>query len=125
MLLHRYHLRNRGLKDANIAREAQASVFGRARVRPRWKVSPYPFSNPPKARPSNATGRLGAKPNISMLSAVPASPVIKTGFRPTRSLSLPQITPVENSANAKAEVTMPAYIAIWRLSSVILKDEIM
>lgn len=70
----------------------------------------YPLRRPPSARASKATGKLGAKPNNIMLSAVPASPVNKTGFRPILSLNLPQTTPDENSANANAEVTIPAYI---------------
>ncbi len=71
-------------------------------------MGPYPLSNPPRARPSRATGRFGAKPNTSILSAVPASPARRTGFLPTLSLIRPQTTPDKNSAKANAEVTIPA-----------------
>ena len=53
-------------------------------------------------------GRLVENPNEIMLSAVPASPPMSTGLRPILSLRRPHTTPVENSANAKAEVTKPA-----------------
>jgi hypothetical protein len=72
-----------------------------------------------------ATGKFGANPSTSMLQPVPARPVSRTGFRPTLSLNRPQGTPVENSAKAKAEVTMPAYTEIWRWSEVMLNDWIM
>lgn len=68
----------------------------------------HPFKSPPSARASNATGKLGAKPKINMLNAVPASPVRSTGFRPILSLNLPHATPDENSAKANADVTIPA-----------------
>lgn len=71
-------------------------------------VPTYPLRSPPNARASSATGKLGAKPKINILNAVPASPVRRTGFRPILSLSLPHATPDENSAKAKADVTMPA-----------------
>lgn len=104
MFLDRDHLRDRSLEDTDVAAQAIASVFCSDSLR----GLPYPFNNPPRARPSNATGKLGAKPKINMLRPVPANPVINTGLRPTRSLSFPQTTPVENSAKAKAEVTIPA-----------------
>ena len=72
----------------------------------------YPFKSPPSALASSATGRLGANPKINMLKEVPASPVSRTGFRPILSLNLPHGTPEENSANANADVTMPAYTDI-------------
>lgn len=50
---------------------------------------------------------------MSMLKAVPASPVRRTGFRPILSLNRPQATPDENSAKAKADVTIPQYMNIW------------
>lgn len=80
-----------------------------------------PFNNPPIVRASKATGRLLANPKTNMLIPVPASPVSKTGFRPTLSLSHPQKMLAENSAIANAEVTMPAYIEICFSSSVIPK----
>lgn len=88
-------------------------------------VQAHPFSNPPKARPSNAIGRLFAKPKTTMLIAVPANPMRRTGFLPILSLIRPQATPEENSAKANAEVTMPTYTAIWRVSEVMLKERIM
>lgn len=69
---------------------------------------PYPFKRPPIALAKRATGRLSAKPKISALIAVPRRPIRRIGFRPNLSLSLPHMTPVENSASVKAEVTMPA-----------------
>ena len=88
-------------------------------------VSHYPLSRPPSARPNRAIGRLRANPKTNMLSAVPARPHRRTGFRPTLSLMRPQATPEENSAKAKDEVTMPTYTANVRVSVVILKERIM
>ena len=82
----------------------------------------YPFNKPPKVRASNATGRLLANPKTSILSPVPAKPVSRTGLRPILSLSHPQNMLARNSAIAKAEVTMPAYIEICFSLSVILKE---
>lgn len=82
----------------------------------------YPFKSPPNARASSATGKLGANPKINMLSAVPASPVRSTGFRPILSLSLPHATPDENSAKANADVTIPAYTEISESFLVIPKS---
>lgn len=73
-----------------------------------WITPMFPFNPPPKARASKATVKLFANPKINMLRRVPRSPINKTGLRPIRSEILPHIMPVENSARAKAEVTMPA-----------------
>lgn len=75
-------------------------------------MDPYPFNKPPSARANNAVGRLGENPKMSILKAVPASPVSRTGFRPILSLNRPQATPDENSAKANADVTMPQYMKI-------------
>lgn len=85
----------------------------------------HPFNSPPMALANRATQRFGAKPNMSILTPVPANPVRRTGFLPNLSLIRPQMTPVENSAIAKAEVTIPAYIAMLFSSLVIWKDETM
>ena len=85
--------------------------------------STHPFSSPPNARARRAVARLGEKPKISMLRPVPARPVKRMGFLPNLSLIRPQSTLVENSAKAKAEVTIPAYMAFFLSSLVIWKDD--
>ena len=114
MLLGRNHLGNGGLQDTDIAACRRLSVIRSASVyRTRQQLSyTYPLSRPPRAHASSATCKFGARPKIIMLSAVPASPTSRTGLRPTLSLSLPHGTPDENSAKAKADVTVPAYTAI-------------
>lgn len=124
MILHGHNLSYGSLQHPNISTHLSASRFPDALVHSSTR-NPHPFKSPPKARPSRAIGKFGAKPKTSMLRHVPASPVRRTGFRPTRSLNLPHTTPVENSAKANAEVTRPAYIEIWRSSDVTLKDWIM
>jgi hypothetical protein len=112
VLLDCHHFRDCGLQNTDVSKR-----MGWLELGPQLHLtasvhdpgtSTYPFKSPPSARANNATGRLGANPKISILSAVPASPVIKTGFRPILSLSLPHTTPDENSANANADVTIPA-----------------
>lgn len=71
------------------------------------RMGPYPLSSPPRARPTSATGKFGANPNTSILSAVPASPARSTGFLPTLSLKRPQKKPDANSAKVNEEVTIP------------------
>lgn len=66
------------------------------------------LSSPPNALPTKATQKLGANPTISMDSIVPAHPISKTGFRPTRSERHPQNMPVKLSAKLKAEMKRPA-----------------
>ena len=104
MLLDRDDLGNRSLDDSHIP-----GVSREPRVQPdsAGSIGSYPLSSPPRARPTKATGRLGAKPNTSILSAVPASPARRTGFLPTLSLIRPQATPDKNSAKANEEVTIP------------------
>lgn len=114
MLLGRNHLGNGGLQDTDITACRKLSAFRSASVyHMRQQLSyTYPLSTPPNARASSATCKFGARPKIIMLSAVPASPTSRTSLRPTLSLSLPHRTPDKNSAKAKADVTVPAYIAI-------------
>lgn len=104
VLLDRDNLANRSLNDSHIpgmSRELQLQPANAG------FIDPYPLSNPPRARPTSAIGKFGANPNTSILSAVPASPVRRTGFLPTLSLIRPQATPDKNSAKANAEVTIP------------------
>ena len=124
MLLHSHNLSYGSLQHPDISTRVSASRFPKTLSNSSMK-NPHPFKSPPKARPSRAIGKFGAKPKTSMLRHVPANPVRRTGFLPTRSLNLPQTTPVENSANANAEVTKPTYIEIWRSSDVTLNDRIM
>ncbi len=107
MLLHSDNLSYGGLEYSYVP---TISLLADSFLQMHWAgvVGLHPLRSPPNARPRRATGRVGAKPNTSMLSAVPAKPEMRMGFLPILSLSLPQITPVENSANAKAEVTVPA-----------------
>ncbi|CAG8961960.1 hypothetical protein HYFRA_00013740 [Hymenoscyphus fraxineus] len=107
MFLDGNHFSDSGLKNSDVSGKKLklATMIPAAQ-----SFDTYPLSSPPKALAIKATGRLGAKPKINMLSAVPAKPVKSTGFRPILSDNLPQATPEENSAKAKAEVTIPAYI---------------
>ena len=109
VFFHGNQLGKSGLKDADvpITHGHQLEVLLRG-VEMWIGRGAYPLSRPPNALPSSATGRFRAKPKTNMLRHVPASPPMSTGFRPILSLNFPQITPVENSANAKAEVTSPA-----------------
>lgn len=114
------HFSNSGLKNSDISRkEDLLTMVHRLTTE---ALQTYPFKSPPKARANNATGKLGANPKINMLSAVPAKPVKRTGFRPILSDNLPQATPEENSAKAKADVTIPAYIGRSSGLLVILKS---
>jgi hypothetical protein len=108
-----------GLQNSYVASILSDSLIGNVLVQ---VALTYPFNIPPNARATSATGRVGANPNMTMLTPVPARPVRRIGFRPTRSLNLPQNILARNSAIAKAEVTIPAYMAIWRSSLVILND---
>jgi hypothetical protein len=110
------NLRYCGLQNGNVASILSDLLIGKA-----CGVT-YPFKIPPNARAKSATGKVGANPNMTMLRPVPAMPVRRIGFRPTRSLSLPQNILAKNSAIAKAEVIIPAYMVIWRSSLVILND---
>lgn len=92
-----------GQNHANVAMTRQLGY----KIRGRTGTATYPFKKPPKARANKAMGRLDAKPNISILSPVPARPVSRIGLRPTLSLSHPQKMLAENSAMAKMEVTSP------------------
>jgi hypothetical protein len=114
------HFCNCGLENTDVpTRKAPLAK----RYHPGQTLLPtHPFNSPPRARARSATGRLGAKPNTNMLSAVPARPVRRTGFRPILSLNLPHGTPDENSAKANAEVTIPAYTGIFASSLVMLKS---
>ena len=104
MLFDRDNLAKGSLDDSHIAEmsrklRVQATIPG--------FMGPYPLSSPPRARPTSATGKLGANPNTSILSAVPANPERSTGFLPTLSLNQPQKKPDENSAKVNEEVTNP------------------
>ena len=85
----------------------------------------YPFKSPPSARARRATGKFGANPNTSILSAMPASPVWSTCLRSILSLRRPHAIPEKKSAKANADVTMPAYTEILDSSSVTPKSLIM
>lgn len=105
MLLDSYYLSDRSLKHTDIPIGDGSTIPLSSFLRVH---DSYPFSRPPRARPRSATGRLGAKPKRSILNSVPANPDMRTGFRPTLSLNLPHNTLEENSANAKADVIIPA-----------------
>jgi hypothetical protein len=62
-----------------------------------WMTPIFPFSIPPTTLPSNATQKLVEKPTISNESIVPAQPMRRIGFRPTRSDRDPQKKPVRAS----------------------------
>ena len=111
MLLDRHDFGNGGLQDPNVSVDSTLSrPFSPhfPRNSSMFSLRPYPLSSPPNARASRAIGRFGAKPNSIMLRPVPAKPPMRTGLRPILSLIRPQITLVENSAKAKADVIRPA-----------------
>lgn len=68
----------------------------------------HSLRSPPKALPARAIQKLVEKPTISNDMRVPAHPIRRTGFRPTRSDTPPQARPVKLSARAKEEMKMPA-----------------